>query len=166
MSVTRFVQNAEIEWTLPGPQVLDVLGNPVFDELTCEPVYESETTQTAALWLEININQTPLNAEVWDEDGSSEYLRINLIGRFVGSSPKERLWPQGLNPQDVVTLKYWMNQSHTFEVPAYVYPRGTTALRRPTRRLGDAIRVQARVQNDNYYDLASYFPKGASGEFL
>jgi hypothetical protein len=140
--------NSELLWTLPG----EVVGQ---DELTCRPIYGEATEHKAFLWLEMNVPVTPLNAEPWDEDFSSEWLRINLSGRFLTAHGRPAKWPVSLNSAKIVTVRYLVNSSQVLEAEAYVFPVATLGLRRPQMRHGDGIRVQARVK-PKYLALNSY----------
>jgi hypothetical protein len=134
-----FYPNAELTWEIAGAQV-------GVDEITCQPIYEEGVTESASLWLEMNVPITPLNAEPWDEDFSSEWLRLNLSGRFLTPQGRPTTWPRTLIAQKKCSLNYAINSTQRMVVDAYPFPVATDGLRLTQRALGDGIRVQARVK--------------------
>lgn len=148
MGIGRWYPNSTLLWDIPGPY----LGQ----DKNCRPMYGEGTVETAQLWLEMNVSITPLNAEPWDDDNSSEFMRLNLSGRFLTPLGHPARWPESLNLQKVARLNYAFSTTlQIVEAPCYIFPVGTLGLRRPQRRHGDGIRIQARVK-PKFLAQASY----------
>jgi hypothetical protein len=136
--------NALIKWTIEGAPTGDT--DPITGLPICLPGIDYESD----LFLEMNVPSTPLNAEVFDGDNSSEFLRLNLSGHFTGI-PGQNKWPPELIAGQLVELEYQHNSSQALRAEAYVYTMGTIGLHRPLRQHGDAIRIAARIK-------PKYFP--------
>jgi hypothetical protein len=106
----------------------------------------------------MNVPSTPLNAEVFDDDNSSEYLRLNLSGHFTGI-PGQNKWPVALLAGQLVTLEYQLNSRQALRSSAYVYPMGTVGLSHPLRQHGDAIRIAARIK-PKYFPVLGFTKSG------
>jgi hypothetical protein len=121
--------NGKISWKekLPTPSS--------FDSDTKKPIFDYITTEIP-VWLEIP--KSVGSAVVWDVDESSEFLKINLIGRAF------KPLPANITQLSVVDIELYFSIEGTSNFQGQVYPRGTTALRYPTLLLGDPIRVVAK----------------------
>jgi hypothetical protein len=106
-----------------------------FDSDTRKPVFEFVTTEIP-VWLEIP--KSTGAAAVWDSDESSEFLKINLIGRAF------KPLPANITQLAVIDIELYFSLEGISSFQGQVFPRGTTALRYPTLLLGDPFRVVAR----------------------
>jgi hypothetical protein len=122
--------NGEISWKerLPVPDSID--------SDTGKPVFEFVTTKIP-VWLEIP--KTVLGSNVvWDKDESSEFMKIQLIGRAF------KPLPANITQLSVVDISLYVSIEGVSNFQGQVFPRVTTALRYPTLLLGDPIRVEGR----------------------
>jgi hypothetical protein len=118
--------NGKIFWKekLPMPSSIDEnSGKPIFDYVTTE----------IPVWLELP--KSTGSSSVWDGDESSEFLKINLIGRAF------KPLPANITQLSVVDIELYFSIEGVNQFQGQVFPRGTTALRYPTLLLGDPIRV-------------------------
>ncbi len=107
--------------------------------VTCEPVFDVEEFEIP-VWLELNIRG---DATVFDKDESSEFTRMNLVGRAFG------ILPPNITQLTTVEVELFTQINGVSRFPAQVFPRGTTAIRFPTLLLGDPIRVIAKDKSFN-----------------
>jgi len=125
-----FQSNAKLSYTVQNTVPIGI------DPDTRKPIFDSETF-TVPIWLELDSK-----AIVWDSDESSEYLRLNAIGRAFSPLPFNVL------KMSTVDIEFTAGLETGVQFVAQVFPRGTTAIKFPTQLLGDPIRVVGRDKND------------------
>ena len=109
------------------------------DPETGEPIFDT-ITQEIPVWLELNIRG---DARHFDGDESSEFTRMNLVGRAFG------ILPPNITQLTTVEVELFTQINGISRFPAQVFPRVTTAMRFPTLLLGDPIRVVAKDKSFN-----------------
>ena len=106
---------------------------------TGKPLFDTEEIEIP-VWLELNIRG---DSKTFDGDESSEFLRMNLVGRAY------RTLPPNITQLTTVEVELFTQINGVSRFPAQVFPRGTTAIRHPTLLLGDPIRVVAKSKSFN-----------------
>lgn len=111
---------------------------------TGEPIFDT-VEEEIPVWLEINIRG---DSRPFDNDESSEFVRVNLVGR--AASPL----PPNITQLTTVEVELFTQINGISRFPAQVFPRGTTAHRFPTLLLGDPIRVVGKMKSVNREPVA------------
>ena len=106
---------------------------------TGQPIFDTDEEEIP-VWLEVNIRG---DSRPFDRDESSEFVRMNLIGRA------SRPLPSNITQLTTVEVELFTQINGVSRFPAQVFPRGTTSLRFPTLLLGDPIRVEGKVKSFN-----------------
>lgn len=108
-------------------------------ESTGKPIFDEEEV-LIPVWLELNIRG---DSKPFDGDESSEFIRMNLVGRAYD------ILPANISQLSTVEVELFTQINGVSRFPAQVFPRGTTAIRYPTLLLGDPIRVVGKAKSFN-----------------